>query len=110
MSAEAERKTENLPEWKREEVDDLSGLIERYESVGIVGIAGIPSKQLQDMRRDLHGTAVLRVSRNTLQERALETAGLSELSEHLAGQVGIIATNDNPFTLYQELELSLIHI
>ncbi|WIV66501.1 50S ribosomal protein L10 [Natrialbaceae archaeon AArc-T1-2] len=106
MSAEAERKTENLPEWKREEVDELSELIERYESVGIVGIAGIPSKQLQDMRRDLHGTAVLRVSRNTLQERALEAAGLGDLSEHLEGQVGIIATNDNPFTLYQELEAS----
>ncbi|MCU4924813.1 50S ribosomal protein L10 [Halobacteria archaeon AArc-dxtr1] len=106
MSAGAERKTENLPEWKREEVDELATLIDEYESVGVVGIAGIPSKQLQDMRRGLHGTAVLRVSRNTLQTRALDDAGLDDLVEHVEGQVGLIATNDNPFALYKELEAS----
>ncbi len=106
MSAEAERKTENLPQWKREEVDELEDLIESYESVGVVGITGIPSKQLQAMRRDLHGTAELRVSRNTLQERALDATGLEDLKEHVDGQVGLIATNDNPFALYRELEAS----
>ncbi|WP_254529279.1 50S ribosomal protein L10 [Natrinema gelatinilyticum] len=106
MSAQAERKTENLPEWKREEVDELESLIADYESVGVVGIAGIPSKQLQDMRRGLHGTAVLRVSRNTLQTRALEAAGLDDLVEHVDGQVGLVATNENPFSLYKELEAS----
>ncbi|OVE86246.1 50S ribosomal protein L10 [Natronolimnobius baerhuensis] len=106
MSAQAERKTENLPQWKQAEVDDLKALIDSYESVGIVGIAGIPSKQLQDMRRDLHGSAELRVSRNTLQVRALESAGLGDLVEQVEGQVGIIGTNNNPFALYKELEAS----
>ncbi|SEV94145.1 50S ribosomal protein L10 [Natrinema salifodinae] len=106
MSAQAERKTENLPQWKKEEVDELEHLIDEYESVGVVGIAGIPSKQLQDMRRDLHGTAVLRVSRNTLQVRALEDAGLGDLVDHIEGQVGLVATDENPFSLYKELEAS----
>ncbi|QLG50824.1 50S ribosomal protein L10 [Natrinema halophilum] len=106
MSAQAERKTENLPQWKREEVDELESLIEDYESIGVVGIAGIPSKQLQDMRRELHGTAVLRVSRNTLQTRALEDAGLDGLVDQVEGQVGLVATNENPFSLYKELEAS----
>ncbi|EMA45733.1 50S ribosomal protein L10 [Halobiforma nitratireducens] len=106
MSAQAERKTENLPQWKQEEVDELSELLGEYESVGIVGLTGIPSKQLQDMRRDLHGTAELRVSRNTLQIRALEEAGYEDLVSHVEGHVGLIATNDNPFALYKELEAS----
>ncbi|MFC4544666.1 50S ribosomal protein L10 [Halosolutus amylolyticus] len=106
MSAQAERKTENLPQWKKEEVDELAQLIDDYESVGVVGIAGIPSKQLQDMRRGLHGTAVVRVSRNTLQTRALEDAGLDDLVEHIEGQVGLVATDENPFSLYKELEAS----
>ncbi|OAQ53835.1 50S ribosomal protein L10 [Natrinema mahii] len=106
MSAQAERKTENLPQWKKEEVAELEEIIERYDSIGIVGIAGIPSKQLQDMRRDLYGTAQLRVSRNTLQTRALEDAGLGDLVEHVEGQVGIVGTNENPFSLYKELEAS----
>ena len=106
MSAEATRQTENLPEWKRKEVETLEALIDDHENVGIVGITGIPSKQLQDMRRELHGTAVLRVSRNTLQERALEATGVEELVEHLDGQVGLVLTDENPFSLYRELEAS----
>ncbi|RQG91409.1 50S ribosomal protein L10 [Natrarchaeobius halalkaliphilus] len=106
MSAQAERKTENLPQWKKEEVEELQNLIDDYESVGVVGITGIPSKQLQDMRRGLHGTAVVRVSRNTLQVHALEDAGLDDLVTHVEGQVGLVATDDNPFTLYKELEAS----
>ena len=106
MSAEATRQTENLPEWKRKEVESLEALIDDHENVGIVGITGIPSKQLQDMRRELYGTAVLRVSRNTLQERALQAAGVEELIEHLDGQVGLVLTDENPFSLYRELEAS----
>ncbi|MFT4885086.1 MAG: large subunit ribosomal protein L10 [Natronomonas sp.] len=110
MSAEAdaERKTETIPQWKREEVDDIVEFVERYDSIGVVDIAGIPSRQLQEMRRDLHGTAALRVSRNTLVVRALEEVdeGLEDLTEHVAGQVGLIGTNDNPFGLFQQLEES----
>ncbi|WP_336364058.1 50S ribosomal protein L10 [Halalkalicoccus salilacus] len=105
---EGERKTENLPEWKREEVDDLVDMLGSYSSVGIVNIAGIPSRQLQNMRRDLHGSAELRVSRNTLLVRALEDVndGVEQLTQHVAGQVGVIGTNDNPFGLYKQLEES----
>jgi large subunit ribosomal protein L10 len=110
MSAEAEtdHKTEIIPEWKREEVGQLTSLIDRYESVGVVNIAGIPSRQLQAMRRDLHGSAELRVSRNTLIVRALDDVdgGVEELSDLVSGQVGLIGTSDNPFGLYKELEAS----
>jgi len=104
----AERKTETIPQWKQEEVDDIVGMVESYDSIGVVNIAGIPSRQLQEMRRDLHGTAELRVSRNTLLARALEEvdAGLEALTDEIAGQVGLIGTDDNPFSLYQELEAS----
>ena len=108
MSAESERTTDHIPEWKREEVDELVELLEQYDSVGVVNVAGIPSKQLQDMRRGLHGSAVLRMSRNTLLHRALEEVneGLEQLNEHVYGQIGLVATNDNPFGLYKELEAS----
>ncbi|MHB9286575.1 50S ribosomal protein L10 [Halobacteriales archaeon Cl-PHB] len=104
----AERKTETIPQWKREEVDDVVEMLERYDSVGVVDITGIPSRQLQDMRRGLHGTAELRVSRNTLLVRALEEndEGREQLTEFVSGQVGLIGTNDNPFGLFQQLEAS----
>ncbi|WP_423745307.1 50S ribosomal protein L10 (plasmid) [Haladaptatus sp. SPP-AMP-3] len=108
MSAEAERKTETIPEWKREEVAELTDFVESYNSVGVVNITGIPSKQLQNMRRGLHGSAELRVSRNTLVQRALDSVGdgFEDLEEYVSGQIGLIGTNDNPFGLYKELEAS----
>lgn len=108
MSAESERKTEVIPQWKQEEVDTIVDILDSYESVGVVNLAGIPSRQLQSMRRDLHGTAQLRVSRNTLMVRALDEADadLGQLENLVEGQVGLIGTNDNPFGLYKELEAS----
>jgi len=107
MSAD-ERTTDTIPEWKREEVDELVDLLETYDSVGVVSVTGIPSKQLQDMRRGLHGSAALRMSRNTLLVRALEEVddGLEDLTQYVSGEVGLVATNDNPFGLFQQLEES----
>jgi len=112
MSAEsesaAERKTEVIPEWKREEVGALVELVGEYESVGVVDVSGIASRQLQQMRADLHGTARLRMGRNTLVKRALEDVdeGVEALSAYVSGQVGLIGTDDNPFGLYRQLEAS----
>jgi large subunit ribosomal protein L10 len=106
--SEAVRKTETIPEWKRIEVGELVDFVERYQSVGVVGVSGIPSRQLQSMRRELHGSAEVRMSRNTLTVRALEEVddGMEELVDYVEGQVALIGTNDNPFALYKELEAS----
>jgi large subunit ribosomal protein L10 len=60
------------------------------------------------MRRGLHGQAEVRVSRNTLVERALDEVGegYEQLTDLVSGQVALIGTNDNPFGLYKELEAS----
>jgi LSU ribosomal protein L10P len=103
-----QRQTETIPEWKRREVDELAEFLATYDSVGVVDITGIPSRQLQEMRSELHGTAALRVSRNTLLVRALETLGegFEQLTDYISGQVGLIGTSDNSFGLYQQLEAS----
>ena len=102
------RKTETIPQWKQDEVDELVEFIRSFNSGGIVGVAGIPSRQLQAMRRELHGSADVRMSRNTLTVRALEEAndGVEELTQYVSGQVALIGTNDNPFGLYKQLEAS----
>jgi len=108
MTADADHTTEHVPEWKKQEVEELKSVIESYDSIGIIDIEGIPSRQLQEMRADLYGTATLRMSRNTLLVRALEELdeGLEELQTYLSGHVGLVGTNENPFSLYQKLEAS----
>jgi large subunit ribosomal protein L10 len=106
--AEAERTTDDIPDWKRQEVGALTELIRNYQSVGVVDVRGIPSRQLQTMRRDLHGTAELRMGRNSLIQLGLEEVddGVEVLIEEVSGQVGLVGTDANPFTLYQDLEAS----
>ncbi len=102
------RKTETVPEWKQQEVDELVDFLERYDAVGVVGVTGIPSRQLQSMRRGLHGTAEVRMSRNTLMTRAVEEVdeGLEQLAAEISGEVAFVGSNDNPFGLFKELEAS----
>jgi len=106
--AEDVRKTETVPQWKQQEVDELVDFLERHDAVGVVGVTGIPSRQLQSMRRGLHGTAEVRMSRNTLMTRAVEQVdeGLEQLAAEISGEVAFVGTNDNPFGLFKELEAS----
>ncbi|WP_224268720.1 50S ribosomal protein L10 [Haloprofundus salinisoli] len=106
--SESVRKTETIPQWKQDEVGELVDFVENFASVGVVGVTGIPSRQLQNMRRELHGSASVRMSRNTLLIRALEDvdSGFEKLVDHVDGQVALVGTNDNPFGLYKQLEAS----
>ncbi|MFB6153086.1 MAG: 50S ribosomal protein L10 [Halodesulfurarchaeum sp.] len=108
MPADTKRTTEHVPEWKKREVEELVDIIRSYDSIGVVDVQGIPSRQLQEMRADLHGRATLRMSRNTLLARALQDVddGLEVLTEYLSGHVGLVGTNDNPFGLFRQLEQS----
>jgi large subunit ribosomal protein L10 len=105
---EEEHHTEHIPAWKKEEVEEIKDLIKSYPLIGIVGIGGIPAKQLQKMRRDLKDVAVLKVARNTLIRRALDESdeNVKSMDDHVDIQTGLIFTEHNPFKLYKLLEQS----
>jgi len=99
----------HVAEWKFGEVKEISDLLTKNKVIGIVGIGGIPAPQMQQMRRGLHGTAIVRSAKNNLIFRALDEAekeikGISELKELITGQSAIIATDMNPFKLAAELK------
>lgn len=98
--------THHLPAWKRKEVEEIKADAAKYSLIGLVDMYGIPASQLQQIRRNLRGSAKIRMTRNTLIEHALNEAGgpLASLSEHLSGHSALIFTNDNPFKLFKTLE------
>src|SRR5512136_1073453 len=98
--------THHLPQWKRDEVEKIKTWAKEYALLSLVDIHGIPAAQLQGIRKDLHGKAVLRMTRNTLIEHAFAELGgdYASLEAFIAGQSALIFTNDNPFTLYRTLE------
>lgn len=98
--------TTHLPQWKRDEVEKIKELSRQYMLTGLVDLQGIPAKQLQEMRRDLRGSAVLKMTRNTLIEHAFSELGgdISGINSYIDGQSALIYTNENPFKLYRKLK------
>jgi large subunit ribosomal protein L10 len=98
--------THHLPAWKKDEVDDIKKNVKQYKLIGLVDMYGIPAQQVQQIRRNLRGKAVIKVTRNTLIRHAFEEIGgnVKNLSKYISGHSAIIFTNDNPFKLYKQLE------
>jgi large subunit ribosomal protein L10 len=98
--------THHLPGWKRDEVEKIKKWARDYAVISLVDVHGIPAAQLQGIRRDLHGKAVLRMTRNTLISHAFTELGgdYATLEKFIEGQSALIFTNQNPFSLYRTLE------
>lgn len=98
--------TAHLPEWKREEVEQIKELASSHELIGLVDIYGIPAKQFQQIRRNLHGNAVVKVARNTLVAHAFNDLGgqFIDLNEKVTEHSALIFASGNPFKLFKSLE------
>jgi len=94
----------HVAQWKKDEVKKLADLIRKHKIVGIVDLMFLPSLQLQKMRVNLKGKALLKMSRLPLIKLAIEQVskdykGIEELSERAVGLCAIILSNENPFKL-----------
>ena len=94
------------PKWKVQTVEEIRKLFKSYPVVAIVGFRGVPSNQMQRIRRELRGKALIKVVKTTLVEKALE--GLEDsykkLEDYLYDQTALVFTDMNPFKLYKLLE------
>lgn len=104
--AEERHHTEHVPQWKKDEVENIKELVQSHKVFGMVGIEGILATKIQKIRRDLKDVAVLKVSRNTLTERAFSQLGekIPEMNKYLDKQTALVFTNESPFKLYKMLE------
>lgn len=77
--------------------------------IGVARIRSIPAANLQKMRANLRSKLYMKVSKNTLFTLALkETAktkkNIDKLIENIDDQVAVIATKENPFKLFKEVD------
>jgi len=101
----------HVAEWKFKKVKEITNLINDGKVIGIIEIGGIPAPQMQQMRRNLHGTAIIRSAKNNLILRALDeaekqTKGITGLKDLIKGQSAIISTDMNPFQLFRQIKLT----
>ncbi len=87
----------------------IRDLAKQYSIVGIVDVTSLPAPQFQRIRASLNKTAkVLIVKKNliklVLDELEKTHKGISALAEKAGGVVGLVFTNDNPFSLYKTVK------
>lgn len=103
--------TAHVAPWKRKEVQEIIDLLKSNPVVGLANVDGIPSAQMQVMRKGLREDATIKISKNTLLALALKEAGASKhgleaLTSNIDGSTAIIATKMKPHRLYRRLEAS----
>lgn len=100
-----------IPKAKKEEVEKLASIMKSYSCVGFINIEKVPAKSLHAMRAILRGQVLVKMSKKRLYIRALEASGIkgiTELAEYIHGNSALIATNMNPFELYQSLKAKAV--
>jgi large subunit ribosomal protein L10 len=91
-----------IPQWKIDAVAGLASRIDDSQMVGLVNVEGVGAKQLAGIRESLRGSAVIKMARNTIMKRALESAkkkGIKQLTEYVAGPVAFMFSDQDPYVL-----------
>lgn len=98
--------THHLPKWKKDEVEEIKKHRGEFSLIGLVDMYGIPATQVQQILRNLRGTATIKMVRNTLIKHALDEIGgeTAGVTKYISGHSALIFTNENPFKLYKTLE------
>jgi len=93
-------KEKHVPKWKLEEINILLTLFKNYKNVAVIEVGRIQDIQIQSTRKILRGKTVIRMSKKSLQLRAIEEfkkkskkANLDELANNIPGQSSLIFTN-----------------
>jgi large subunit ribosomal protein L10 len=89
-----------------DEVDHLVDLFKKYTNVAVIEVARLNDRQIQEIRKILRGKAIIRMSKKSLQLRAVEKykdeskkENLDELVEMIPGQAALCFTDLDVFEL-----------
>ena len=92
---------------KQAEYAFLKDQIENAKVIGLVRMDKIGAKTIQEIRRQLRGKVVMRLSKKRIQARALKESSrpkLSELADKIEGSSALIFTEMDPMELQQIIQ------
>ncbi len=96
-----------VKEEKLKQVEELAKLLVTYKVVGILDLFKLPTKQLQDIKKTVSGSAMIKVVKKAVMVRALQNTKnekLLELEKLIPLQPGLVLTNDNAFKFYLTID------
>lgn len=88
---------EDKTAWKAKYFQRLVTLLDEYPKCFIVGADNVGSKQMQQIRMSLRGTAVVLMGKNTMMRKAIRghierNTALEKILPHIKGNVGFVFT------------------
>ncbi|MGB3459691.1 MAG: 50S ribosomal protein L10 [Halobacteriota archaeon] len=98
------QKVKRARKWKEEQVASISSLLGSYDTIGLAKIRGLGSKQLQRIRKEFRGDALLKVSKNSMIARSFGESGMNDMVDFIDDQMALIFTDLDAFALYNVLE------
>jgi len=106
------RSEEEIPEWKKRVVAELAELFRKYPVIGIADLTGMPTAQLQKIRKKFRRNVYFKVAKKRLILRAIERAGLEKekFESYLQGSIMLLFTDMNPFRLARMIESEKIPV
>ena len=94
---------------KKEAVKQLSQFMDKYNYIAAVDMENLPAKQLQNMKETLRKTVVMRMAKRNIIQLAIAKCkkdNIAALNDYMKGMPALLFTNDDPFTLYNQIKKS----
>lgn len=93
--------TSHTKPWKEKQLEEIKDLLKKYSVIAVADIRMFPSALFQQVRKKLHGQAVVKVSKTRIIRKALqEVSSSSALVDYANKECAIIFTDMNPFELF----------
>lgn len=96
-----------VKEEKIKQVEELKKFFGEYSVVCLLDMFKLPSRQLQEIKKELRGKAEIKVVKKSILLHAirdLDKKSISELEKYVPLQPGIVFTNLEPFRFYSIVE------
>ena len=93
-----------VADWKKELVNSLSEELKNVNTIAILNMRDLPSRQLQVIRKNIGDKIKLHVAKKTLLAMSLKNSGnkkTAELIEHMEGMPAILTSELDAFGLWQ---------
>jgi len=94
---------------KLDEVKKVKELVGKYPVIGVIDLFKMPSRQLQAIKKELRGKALMRMTKKRLIKLVLEDCKKKDIKKLLEADVvepALLFTEMDPFKLYKTLSKS----
>lgn len=91
----------------------LLSYLNEYKNIMIIKVDNVGSKQMQAVRMELRGEAVMLMGKNTVMRKVLrdesaKNPALAELLPHIQGNMGFVFTNGDLVTLRKKIQENVV--